>query len=59
MAGRLRNVIQILAGAEDLFILWYIQTGCKAYPASCSMGNEDSFPRGKVAESWSWPLIYN
>jgi len=36
MAGRLRNVVQILAGAEDLFILWYIQTGCKAHPASCS-----------------------
>jgi len=57
MAGRLRNVVQVLAGAEDSFILWYIQIGCKAHPASCSMGNKDSFARGKVAESWSWTLI--
>jgi hypothetical protein len=33
-----------------------VQNGSGAHPASYPMGNRDSFPGGKVAGAWSWPL---
>jgi hypothetical protein len=33
-----------------------VQNGSGAHPASYLMGTRGSFPRGKAAGSWSWPL---
>ena len=33
-----------------------IQTGSAAHSDSYSMGTRDSFPMGKVARVWNWPL---
>jgi len=33
-----------------------VQTGSAARPASYPMGSWSSFPGGKAADSWSWPL---
>jgi hypothetical protein len=33
-----------------------VQTGSGAHPASYPMGTRDSFPGGKAAGAWSWPL---
>jgi hypothetical protein len=33
-----------------------VQTGSGAHPASYLVGNRGSFPGGKVAGAWSWPL---
>jgi hypothetical protein len=35
---------------EDFFSNIYVQIGCGAHPASCTMGTGGSFPRGKA---WS------
>jgi len=32
------------------------QTGSGSHPASYPMGNRGSFPGGKAAGTWSWPL---
>jgi hypothetical protein len=32
------------------------QTGAAAHPSPYPMGTMGSFPRGKAAETWSWPL---
>jgi hypothetical protein len=34
-----------------------VQTGSGAHPASYLIGTGGSFPGGKVAGPWSWPLI--
>jgi len=34
----------------------FSQTGSGAYPVSYLMGTRDSFPEGKAAGAWSWPL---
>jgi hypothetical protein len=50
--------VQVPAGAARNFSIHYrVQTGSGAHPGSCPMGSRGSFPRGKVAEAWSWPLI--
>jgi hypothetical protein len=33
-----------------------VQNGSGAHPASYTMGTRVSFPGGKAAGSWSWPL---
>jgi hypothetical protein len=33
-----------------------VQTGSKVHPASYPMGNKSSFPGGKAAGEWNWPL---
>jgi hypothetical protein len=33
-----------------------VQTGSGAHPASYPMGTAGSFPAGKAAGAWSWPL---
>jgi len=44
------------AGAGN-FSLWYcVQNGSGAHPASYSVGARGSFPGGKAAAVWSWPL---
>jgi hypothetical protein len=51
-------------GSRDRFPAWAgncslhhrIQNGSGAHPASYPMGTRDSFPRGKAAGAWSWPL---
>jgi hypothetical protein len=34
----------------------HVQNGSEAHPASYPMGTADSFPGGKAAGAWSWPL---
>jgi len=34
----------------------HIKTGSEAHSASYTMGTWGSFPWGKVARVWSWPL---
>jgi hypothetical protein len=36
-----------------------MQTGSGAHPASFQMGIEGTFPWGKAARTWSWPLTSN
>jgi len=36
--------------------LFFHQNGSGANPASHPMGTGGSFPGGKVAGAWSWPL---
>jgi len=33
-----------------------LERGTGSHPASYPMGTRDSFPGGKVAGTWSWPL---
>jgi hypothetical protein len=33
-----------------------VQNGSGAHPVSYPMGTRGSFPGGKAAEAWSWPL---
>jgi len=33
-----------------------VPSGSGTYPASCPMGTRRSFPEGKAAGTWSWPL---
>jgi hypothetical protein len=40
----------------ELFSTHRVQTGCGVYPASYPMGTRGSFPGGKAAGAWSWPL---
>jgi hypothetical protein len=35
-----------------------VQNGAGAHPASYPMGTRVSFPGGKAAGAWSWPLTY-
>jgi len=33
-----------------------VQNGSEAHPASYPMGSRSSFPVGKAAGTWSWPI---
>jgi hypothetical protein len=44
------------AGARDIRLLHSVQTDSGAQPASYPMATRISFPGGKAAEAWSWPL---
>jgi hypothetical protein len=41
---------------QESSLLHVVQTGSGAHPASYPTGTEDSFPEGKAAWTWSWPL---
>jgi hypothetical protein len=44
------------AGAGNFSVHHRVQNGYGAYPASYRMGTRGSFPGGKAAGVWSWPL---
>jgi len=48
--------IRIMAGDGSLSLYHPIQTDSGAHPPSYSMGAGASFPDGKAAGAWSWPL---
>jgi len=43
-------------GGGNLSFHHCVQTGFGAQPASYSMGTRGSFPGGKEAGAWRWPL---
>jgi hypothetical protein len=47
------------AGAGNFSLHHSVQNGSGAHPASYPMGTRGSFPGGKVAWAWSWPLTSN
>jgi hypothetical protein len=46
--------VRVLLGPRIFFHV--VQTGSGAHPASYPMGTWGSFPGGKAAGTWSWPL---
>jgi hypothetical protein len=44
---------------QEFSLLHVIQTGSGAHPASYPIGMGGSFPGGKEAGVWSWPLTSN
>jgi hypothetical protein len=48
--------VQVLAEANDLFVLQHVKTGSGAHVAPSSMGTRCSFPGGKVVRVWVWPF---
>jgi hypothetical protein len=44
---------------QDFCLFRVIQTGSGAHPASYPIGTGGSFPGGKAAGAWSWPLTSN
>jgi hypothetical protein len=48
--------VRFLVGAGNFFLEHRVQNGSGAHPASYPMGTRGSFPGGKVAGTWSWPL---
>jgi hypothetical protein len=50
------SMVWFLAGAGNLSLHHHVQNGSGAHPASYQMGNRGSFPGGKAAGEWRWPL---
>jgi hypothetical protein len=48
--------VRFPAGARNFSPHHRVQTGSVSYPASYQMGTRVSFPGGKAAGPWSWPL---
>jgi hypothetical protein len=48
--------VRFPAGAENCSLHHRVQNGSGAHPASYPMGTRGSFPGGKAARAWSWPL---
>jgi hypothetical protein len=48
--------VRFPAGAGDFSLHHRVQDGSGAHPASYSMGTRGSFPGGKAAGAWSWPV---
>jgi hypothetical protein len=48
--------VRFSAGAGNFYLHHRVQTRSGAHPASYPMGTRGSFPGGKVAGAWSWPL---
>jgi hypothetical protein len=48
--------VRLPAGAGNFSLHHCVQNGSGAHPASYTMGTRGSFPGGKVAGVWSWPL---
>jgi hypothetical protein len=42
---------------QDFSLLHRVQTSSGVHPASYPMGTGSSFPGGKAARTWGWPLI--
>jgi hypothetical protein len=49
--------VRFPAEAGNFSLHHRVQNGSGAHPASYPMGTRSSFPWGKAAEAWSWPLI--
>jgi hypothetical protein len=51
------SMFRFPAGAGNFSLHHRVQSGSGAHPASCPpMGTRGSFPGGKAAGAWSWPL---
>jgi hypothetical protein len=48
--------VRFSAGAGNFSLHHRVQNGSGAHPASYPMGTRGSFPGGKAAGAWSWPL---
>jgi hypothetical protein len=48
--------VRFLVGAGNFSLHHRVQNDSGAHPASYPMGTMGSFPRGKAAKAWSWPL---
>jgi hypothetical protein len=48
--------VRFLAGAGNFSLHHRVQNGSGTHPASHPMGTRGSFPGGKAAGAWSWPL---
>jgi hypothetical protein len=48
--------VRFLARTGNFSLHHRVQNGSGAHPASYPMGTKGSFPGGKVAGAWSWPL---
>jgi hypothetical protein len=48
--------VRVPPGAGNFSLHHRVHTGSGVYPASYPMGTRDSFPGGKAAGAWSWPL---
>jgi hypothetical protein len=48
--------VRIPIEARDFSLLQNVWTGSGAHPASVFSGYRFSFPRGKAAGGWRWPL---
>jgi hypothetical protein len=48
--------VRFPAGAGNFSLHHRVQNGSGAHSASYTMGTRGSFPGGKVAGAWSWPL---
>jgi hypothetical protein len=44
---------------QEFSLLHVVQTGYGVHPTSYPMGNGGSFPWGKAAGAWNWPLTSN
>jgi len=44
------------AGVGNFPLPHQVQTGSGAHPATYPMSSRGSFPGGKTARPWSWPL---
>jgi hypothetical protein len=49
--------VRLPAGAANFSLHQRVQNGSGAHPDSYPMGTGGSFPEGKAAEAWDWPLI--
>jgi hypothetical protein len=49
---------QIPAGAGNFSLHHHVQTGSGVHPPSYAVGIRGSFPGGKAAGAWSWPLTH-
>jgi hypothetical protein len=48
--------VRFPVGAGNFSLHHRVQNGSGAHPASYPMGTRGSFPGGKAARAWSWPL---
>jgi hypothetical protein len=48
--------VRFPAGAGNFSLHRRVQNGSEAHPASYPVGTRGSFPGGKAAGAWSWPL---
>jgi hypothetical protein len=51
--------VRFPAEIGNFFLRHRVQNGSEAHPASYPMGNRGSYPGGKAARVWSWPLTTN
>jgi hypothetical protein len=50
--------IVILKITGNFSVHHHVQNGSGAHPASYSVDTRGSFPGGKAAGAWSWPLTF-